>query len=178
MLNENPETLPEQTRGLFDKHQNTINNALVHVRGRFAKFSALNCTGSSSNDVEKSAKQKATRIFLAKSLDTEMKAVEKELVDIEAKLQHQFTRLITTLKIDDMQCDVRRDLRELRLSTESAEFYCTRHFVPPVQDNLYLEFNPQDENGTFSAPEGKLKSTVFSSTMANSVIAARGAERP
>lgn len=47
-----------------------------------------------------------------------------------------------------------------------------------MADNLYLEFDSRDEDGKLCAPEGHLKSTELASATSNSVIAARGAERP
>lgn len=60
----------------------------------------------------------------------------------------------------------------------TTETYCAGRFVPSLPANVYLEFYSRDETGNFCAPEGNLKATLMSSTAANHIIAARGAESP
>lgn len=60
----------------------------------------------------------------------------------------------------------------------TTECYCARHAVPPLPDNLYLEFDLRNEDGKFCAPEGDLKSVLLLSWSSSGVIAARGAEKP
>lgn len=60
----------------------------------------------------------------------------------------------------------------------TAEQYRAAHAIPPLPDNVYLELDSQDESRMYCAPEGDLKSTLLKSTSSNSVIAARGVEKP
>lgn len=57
----------------------------------------------------------------------------------------------------------------------AAEHYHAAHVVPPLPDNVHVEFDSQDKTGQYRAPEGDLKATLLKSTSSNSVIAARGA---
>lgn len=47
--------------------------------------------------------------------------------------------------------------------------------VPPLPDNLHLDFDSRDAEGNFCAPEGTLRSELLSSTASQRVIVARGA---
>lgn len=69
-------------------------------------------------------------------------------------------------------------LRVQSIEVRNGEMYRAEHVVPPLPDNLHLEFNSLDENGKHCAPEGHLKSTVMKSTSSGRVTAARGAESP
>lgn len=63
-------------------------------------------------------------------------------------------------------------------SPTTLENYRAEYVVPPLPDNLFLDFSSQDESGEFCAPEGHLKSKVLKSASSNRVIAARGVGRP
>lgn len=57
-------------------------------------------------------------------------------------------------------------------SAAVKEEYRPGHVVPPLPNNLLLEFNSRDENGVFCAPEGHLKSKLLNSASSSRVIAA------
>lgn len=59
----------------------------------------------------------------------------------------------------------------------SLETYRTGHFVPPLPDNIYLDFDSQAENGKFRASEGDLKSTILLATSSTRTAGARSSKR-
>lgn len=59
-----------------------------------------------------------------------------------------------------------------------GEVYHAANVVPPLPDNVYLDFNSRCENGKTCAPEANLKSKLLNITSSNRIIAARGAEMP
>lgn len=143
ILKDNPETLPAQTRGLFLKNQNSINGALIRVRETFERLQALDFAGTGNGGAGQRAKRKSKRAALAKSLDIEMKNAEKEASHIEAMLQHHLTGLISTLKIDEVQGSI----------AKTEESYRAGSKVPPLSDNLHLDFETLDELESLSPPK-------------------------
>lgn len=194
ILKDNQSTVPMQTLELFVRTLGTVKENINRADATYANLAPVDSTSEKSDDVEQPVKRKVKGFMYAKSLDKAMKDLEKELIPVEAMLHSLLTRLTTTLKtenmdgnmlnkMEEMKCDLSFEFRDrLTLvgdgSSGAAEVYCAGSNVPPLPDNLHVEFDTRDEEGNFCAPEGKLGSTLLSSTAARHVIVARGGARP
>lgn len=60
------------------------------------------------------------------------------------------------------------------MATPPAECYRRGSNVPSLPDNLHLDFDSKETDGTFSAPEGDFRAKLLASTPSNHVVVARG----
>lgn len=203
VLDLNPDVLPNQILHSVLETKEAVDKSLKQAESTLKPFREHGFLESTDSGTAQAHANKRKLFFSAKSLHKMMKEVEKEARSVEGILQHQLTQLCLALKTHGIQGNMRNiaaEMHEMKgdmqrlvgdthcvenptgpapvepiTMTGTKETYRPASNVPPLPENLYLEFNSLDEEGKFCAPDGELRSTVLSSTTSNHVIVAHGA---
>lgn len=69
------------------------------------------------------------------------------------------------------------DCLKSRTESNVPEIYCPGYKVPPIPDNVCIDFDTRDEKGNYACPEGYLKRALITSTARKTGIAPRRAAR-
>lgn len=140
---ENPRnlSLAQNVRGVFHEYERRLRSL-----GVLADMSGL---GKPERDLI--AK-------IAKHARTALTGLEQGRNNLDANLDRAYKNA------DHIDQDLRDLSRSFKIDSRPhaaavAECYRAAHVVPPLPDNLHLDFTSRHESGKFCAPEGLLKST-------------------